>query len=164
MLVQEIMTKKVVTIDCNKTIFDACKTYKKNRVGSLVVMDKKIIVGIITERDIIERIILTNKNPKKTKVRNIMSTNIKTIHALASLEKANQMMRENNIKKLPVILNNEIVGIITETDLSRSIQTISEIFDKLVNSYEKNKVTIEKMMNEWSSIITSLKNYEKTAK
>lgn len=164
MLVQEIMTKEVVKIDCNATIIDACKTYQKFKVGSLVVMDNKIIVGIITERDIIERIILNNKNPEKTKVREIMSPNIKTVHALASLDKASQIMKENNIKKLPVILNNEIVGIVTETDLSRSIQTISEVFDKLVISYENNKETIENMMNEWSTIITRLKNQQKLIK
>lgn len=161
MLVQEIMTKNVVTIDCNETVLNACKTYKKHKVGCLVVMDKKIIVGIITERDIIERSILKGKDPKKTKVRDIMSTNIKTIHALASLEKASAIMKENNIKKLPVILNNEIVGIITETDLSRSIQTITEIFDKLAESYESNKEIIEEMMVEWAAIISSLKNYQK---
>jgi CBS domain-containing protein len=161
MLVQDIMTKKVVTIDCNASVLDACKTYQELKVGSLVVMDNKIIVGIITERDIIERIIINNKNPVITKVRDIMSQNIKTIHALASLDKASLIMKENNIKKLPVILNNEIVGIVTETDLSRSIQTMSEVFDRLVISYEHNKETIENMMNEWSTIISSLKNHQK---
>ena len=81
MLVEEVMTRKVVTIDCNKNVFDACKIYSKNKVGCLVVMDKDIIVGIITERDMIERVILQNRNPKKTKIREIMSFNIKTIHA-----------------------------------------------------------------------------------
>ena len=106
MLVEEVMSRDIVSIDCNKEVIDACKVYSKNKVGSLVVMDKNIIVGIITERDTIERVILQNKDPKKTKVREIMSPNIITVHALAPLERAAQIMQESNIKKLPVILNN----------------------------------------------------------
>jgi len=68
MLVEEVMTKNVVTIDCNKTVFDACEIYSSKRVGSLVVMDRDLIVGIVTERDTIERVILNNRNPKKTKI------------------------------------------------------------------------------------------------
>ena len=93
MLVQEVMTKNVVNIDSIKTVFEVCQEYSKYRVGSLVVMDKDILVGIITERDTIERVILKNKDPKKTKVRIIMTPNLKTIHALAPLEKAAKIMK-----------------------------------------------------------------------
>jgi CBS domain-containing protein len=164
MLVEEVMTKNVVSIDCNETVFNACKEYSKHKVGCLVVMDKKIIVGIITERDTIERIILANRDPKTTKVREIMSQNIKTIHSLASLQKAAQIMRENNIKKLPVILNNEIVGIITVTDISRAISAFSKMLDDLTQSYEKNRKTIEDIMEEWGAIINSLKHYRELTK
>jgi len=54
MLVQEVMTKNIIKIDSEKTVYDACKEYSKNKVGSLVVMNKDIIVGIITERDMTE--------------------------------------------------------------------------------------------------------------
>ena len=64
MLVEEVMTKKVVSIESNKSIYEACKKYCKHKVGSLVVMDKNIIVGIITERDTIEKVILQNRDPK----------------------------------------------------------------------------------------------------
>lgn len=65
MLIQDIMTKSVVTIDCNETVLNACKSYKDYKVGCLVVMDKKIIVGIVTERDIIERAILADRDLKQ---------------------------------------------------------------------------------------------------
>ena len=164
MLVEEVMTKNVVNIDCNETVFNACKRYSEHRVGCLVVMDNKIIVGIITERDTIERIILANQDPKTTKVREIMSQNIKTIHSLAPLQKAAQIMKENNIKKLPVILNNEIVGIITVTDISRAISAFSKMLDDLTQSYEKNRKTIEDTMEEWGAIINNLKHYRELTK
>ncbi|PNX49066.1 MAG: hypothetical protein BV456_09240 [Thermoplasmata archaeon M8B2D] len=100
MLVQEVMTKNVVNIDGKKTVFETCQEYSKNRAGSLVVTDKDILVGIITERDTIERVILKNMEPKKVKVKDIMTPNLKTIHALAPLEKAAKIMKENLIKKL----------------------------------------------------------------
>jgi CBS domain-containing protein len=159
MLVEEVMTKDVVSIDCNKSVFDACKIYSKLHVGSLVVMDKDIIVGIVTERDTIERVILEDKNPKKTKIRDIMSANIKTIHALAPLEKAAKLMNEYKIKKLPVILNNEIVGIVTETDLSNTIEAYSQAVQELTKFYSESKDTIEKILDEWGNILYSLKGF-----
>lgn len=161
MLVQEVMTKNVVKIDCSKTIYEACEEYSKHRVGSLVVMDKNIVVGIITERDIIERCILQNKDPKKTKVRDIMTKNIKTIHALAPLEKAVSMMRENNIKRLPVILNNEIVGIITQTDITHSIDEFSNAVEELTEFYADSRENIERMLDRWGDILVSLRKYKR---
>ena len=162
MLVEEVMAREVVEIDCDKTVYEACKKYSQNRVGCLVVMDKKLIVGIVTERDAIERVILQNKDPKKTKIREIMSQNIKTVHALSPVEKAAEIMRENKIKKLPVILNNEIVGIVTVTDISRAVSAFSELLDNLATSYEKNREMLENMMQEWATIINSIKHYQKT--
>lgn len=159
LLVNEIMTKNVVTIDCNDNVLNACKKYKDHKVGCLVVMDKNILVGIVTERDIIERAILMNKDPNNTTIGEIMSVNLKTIHALATVEKAAEVMKQNNIKKLPVILNNEIVGIITVTDMSRALPAFSEILDDLIRFYSDSRKNMENMMDEWESIITGLKNY-----
>jgi len=88
MQVQKIMTKNIIAISSDESVLYACKKYSVHKVGSLVVMDNDIIVGIITERDIIENMILVNGDPKITKVRDIMTPRIKTIHALDSLEKA----------------------------------------------------------------------------
>ena len=163
MLVQEVMTKNVLSIDSKKTVYEACKEYSKLRVGSLVVMDRDIIVGIVTERDTIERVILKNKDPNKTKIHEIMTPNIKTIHALAPLEKAAKIMKDNNIKKLPVILNNEIVGIVTETDLMRTIEAFSEAVEELTQFYNDSRNNLENMMDEWGNILIELKNYKKLA-
>ena len=161
MLVEEVMTRDVVTIQNNETVYDACKLYSEKKVGSLVVMDKDIIVGIVTERDIIERAILKKKSPIKTKIRDIMTPNIKTVHALAPLEKAAFIMKENRIKKLPVILNNEIVGIITETDLSQTIEVFSEAVEELTKLYTESREDIEKIMDDWGNIIYSIKGFKK---
>lgn len=127
MLVQEAMTKKVIAIDREKTILDACNLYRDHNVGCLLVTDQYgDCIGIITERDIIERTICAHKDPNQTKVGDIMSPNIRTIHALAKLEKAVEIMNENNIKKLPVLLKGDIVGIVTVTDISKALPHLTE--------------------------------------
>lgn len=70
-------------------------------------------------------------------------------------------MKEHNIKKLPVVLNNEIVGIITETDMSRTIYAFSVAIDELTQLYYDSKKTIEKMMDDRGNLVVSLKNYKK---
>lgn len=128
MLVKEVMTKKVVTIEHDKTVLDACNLYRDKKIGCLIVIENGNCVGIVTERDIIERTICARRDPEKTRVREIMSTNLKTIHALDSLEKALTVMRDNSIKKLPVIVKEGVVGIITVTDISRARPDLSKRF------------------------------------
>lgn len=128
MLVKEVMTKNVIGIDRHKTAFEACNIYKDKKVGCLLVTDNEQCVGIVTERDIIERIICLQRNPEETKVEEIMSKEIKTIHALDKLEKAVDIMIKNNIKKLPVLQDDEIVGIITITDISKIKPELSKRF------------------------------------
>lgn len=155
------MTKNILKINSDNTVLEACKQYLKHKVGSLVVMNNDLIVGILTERDIIESIILVNGDPKHTYVRDIMSPNLKTIHALATVEKAANIMKENNIKKLPVVLNNEIVGIITETDLSRTITAYAQSIDELTNFYYESREQLEQLIDDWGNIIVGLKSFKK---
>jgi CBS domain-containing protein len=128
MLVKEIMTKNVVTIDANASVFEACMMYKEKKVGCLVVVDDETCVGIITERDLIERSICQRRDPEKTKVREIMSQNIKVVYALDTAEKALETMKQYKIKKLPVISSEKVVGIVTITDIAEARPEISKRF------------------------------------
>ena len=128
MLVKEIMTKKVVTIHSNDTVFDACLKYRDEKVGCLVVIENEFCVGIVTERDLIERTLCMRKNPEKTKVSEIMSSDIKTIYALDKVETAIDVIKKFKIKKLPVISDDNIVGIITVSDISKARPEISKRF------------------------------------
>jgi CBS domain-containing protein len=128
MLVKEIMTRNVVTIDADASVFDACMTYKEKKVGCLVVVDKETCVGIVTERDLIERSVCLRRNPEKTKVREIMSSNVKVVNALDSVEKTLERMKSLKLKKLPVISSGKVVGIITMTDIAEARPDLSERF------------------------------------
>lgn len=128
MLVKESMTKKVITIDENEAVIRAANMYRDFKIGCLIVTGNGKAVGMVTERDIIERTICDKRDPVTTKVQEIMSSDIKTIHGLAKLEDAIEMMVKNNIKKLPVVKDGDIVGIITATDVSRSRPALSKRF------------------------------------
>ena len=128
MLVKEIMMKNVVTIDADASVFDACMMYKEKKVGCLVVVDDETCVGVVTERDLIERSICQRRDPEKTKVSEIMSQNIKVVYDLDTAEKALETMKQYKIKKLPVISSEKVVGIVTITDIAEARPEISKRF------------------------------------
>lgn len=128
MLVKEAMIKNVITIDKDDTVLEACNIYRDKKIGCLIVIDGGSCIGIVTERDLIERTICEHRIPEDTKIEEIMSSDVKTIHALETIEKAIQIMMENNIKKLPVVVSEGIVGIITVTDISKIRPDLSKRF------------------------------------
>jgi len=128
MLVKEIMTKQVITIDADASVLQACIIYKEKKVGSLVVTKGETCAGIVTERDLIERTICQHRNAKKTKVREIMSKKIKVVDALDTVENALEILKEHNIKKLPVISSEKVVGIVTITDIAKARPDLSNRF------------------------------------
>ena len=128
MLVKEVMTRNVVSIEADASVFDACMMYKEKKVGCLVVVDDETCVGIVTERDLIERSICLRRNPDATSVKEIMSSNVKVVNALDTIEKALQLMKQYKIKKMPVISAGKVTGIITMTDIAEARPDLSKRF------------------------------------
>jgi CBS domain-containing protein len=134
MLVKDVMTKDVITIDSNQTILDAYKLYRDNKVGSIIVTDSEKCIGIVTERDLIEKAI--DKDVKTTLVRDIMTSNIRTISPSENLDTASEIMEKFNIKKLPVLNENNIKGIITINDI---VHTKPEMTKKYIENWIKSR-------------------------
>ena len=130
MLVKEIMTTKIVTIDSNDTILDACNTYRNFDIGCLLVTEKGKLAGIVTERDVIERTICMDRDPKTTMIKEIMSPQIKTVNSLDKVEKAIDMFKKYKIKRLPVISNDKLVGIVTLTDIAYTRPGINKFIEQ----------------------------------
>jgi CBS domain-containing protein len=134
MLVKEVMTKNVITIDSNQTILDAYKKYRDNKVGSLIVTDNDKCIGIVTERDLIEKVI--DKDLETTLIKEIMSSNVKTISPLENIDTASDVMEKYNIKKLPVLDDNNITGIITINDI---VHTKPELTKRYIETWIKSR-------------------------
>ncbi|MBU2559815.1 CBS domain-containing protein [archaeon] len=114
-----IMTKPVKTIGPGETIGAAAEMMKKNRIGSLVVVKKDEPVGIVTERDIAYKLVAEGKG-SDTKVKDVMSTDLKTISEDKSLMDAAKLMAAHVIRRLPVVKNGKVVGIVAIEDIMRS--------------------------------------------
>ena len=118
--VKDVMTKTVITVESNKTVIEAAALMAENDVGNLIVMDDNTPIGIVTERDFVRRV-LAKEKPSKTKISEIMSTPLRVIDPDASLKEAARRMVRKRIRRLPVIKDNKLVGIITSTDFARHL-------------------------------------------
>jgi CBS domain-containing protein len=128
--VREIMVQKVQTIKSDASLKQAASSMVKSRIGSLVVMDGSRPQGIITEGDI-SRAIAKGMDPTKDHVKSIMSKPVITITGDLRVEEAARVMSNANIKKLPVVEKDKLVGIITQTDIVASsfdlVNTLKEM-------------------------------------
>ena len=125
MKVKDIL-KKAITLDKNKTIKDAASLMSKKAIGSLIIIDKTKVIGIITERDVMKY--LSKSNNLNEKVEKITSKKLISVEPHYSLEDAAEIMSENKIKKLPVIKNGDLLGIITATDIIANAESVDDPF------------------------------------
>ena len=118
MIVKEVMNRNVKTVRPEDTVKLAAQIMNENRLGALVVVSGSgEVVGILTERDILVDVVATGKSADKVNVEEAMTSDIITIDPDRTLEEAADIMTENKIKKLPVVEDGSLVGIVTATDL-----------------------------------------------
>ena len=119
-LVRDIMTRDVKKVRPDSTVADVVRKMNKFDIGSVVVVQGERPVGIITERDILRKIVEPRIDPTAIKAKQIMSSPLITVNEDTNLEEAARLMTKNAIKKLPVIRNGKLVGIVTTMDLARA--------------------------------------------
>jgi CBS domain-containing protein len=133
------MVTDVITIEPTVDVRRAVKVMNDFGIGCLIVVDSGRVVGILTERDILKRIVDEGKKPEETTVEDIMSKPPITISPDADLETAIKVMFKNKIKKLPVVENGKLVGIVTFTDLVRAQPALIQTIKRLMEAYELPK-------------------------
>ncbi len=139
--IKDIMTKEVVTIETSKTVFEAAKLMSSKGVGCLVVVIQAFPVGIITERDIVRRIV-AKRSSLDVKVTEVMTKTLITVDPDSSLKESARIMSNNKIRRLPVLKNNKLVGIVAASDFVRNVgkkTTTEEILDALGRNATKPK-------------------------
>ena len=114
-------------------ISQCAEIMRDSKVGGLLVKDKNKIKGICTEQDIVRRLIAEKKDAQKTKVEDIMITNMKRISPEKDIFEAIVMMRDHNIRHIPVIDNEKFVGLLTMKDV---LKIEPQLFDLLVDKLE----------------------------
>ncbi|VVC00925.1 Inosine-5'-monophosphate dehydrogenase [uncultured archaeon] len=140
----ECMTVGVLTLQTSSTAKQAAQLLRKSRVGSIIVTDKGKAVGILTERDIVYSIVADGKDASKTTLKSIMSKPLKVIGAHQSIEDAALALKENKVKRLPVVdKKGQLVGIVSEGDLIRVYPGIVDVVSESneLGPYQREKHT-----------------------
>ena len=131
LLVRDFMSKDVKTVRVDDTVREAVRKMNKFRISSIIVMEGKRPVGIITERDILERIVEPCMEPTAIRAKEIMSSPVISASPEVSIEDAARLMATKKIKKLAVIENSELVGIVTSMDLMRASPKLLNLLEEL---------------------------------
>jgi len=129
MELKDIMVKNVITVNPNATVKHAAKLMNQHNIGCLIVVGKGKVVGIVTERDILRKIVEASKDPEKTKVSEIMSTKLLVAAPNMDIVDAAKMMLQRKIKKLPIVTNKKLVGLVSLTDIARTVRIEPEIIN-----------------------------------
>jgi predicted transcriptional regulator len=115
--IEHVMTKDVITVESKSSLKGAVELMNTHDIGCVVVMENGKPVGIITERDLLKKVLVNIEEAKMLKVDQIMSTPIIAAQPEDSVEAAARIILAKRIKKLPVVENGKLVGIVTLTDL-----------------------------------------------
>jgi CBS domain-containing protein len=143
MPVKEIMTRNVVTVDINSDVQYLARKMLDYSVGSVIITDKGQPVGIVTERDIVRKIVSRNLRPDKISIKNLMTTPLITISAAEDVTDTMHRMVKMEIRRLPVVENSKLVGIITDTDLIAISAEMGSIFSDLIKMHRERVFSME---------------------
>jgi len=117
--IRDVMVDKVITAKKDATVEDAIKLMNKYEIGCLVVVENGKPTGIITERDLLKRVLAKSKELRNIKVLEIMSTPVITVAPETEIEEAAKLMYQKKIKKLPIVEKGKLLGLVTLTDILR---------------------------------------------
>ena len=118
--VQDILDQKnkpVVSIEPLASVFEAARLLDEHNVGALVVLIDEYLVGIVTERDYVRKVILDHKTSKETKISEIMTRDVVKVTPETSARECIDLMKEHHIRHLPVLVEGQVVGIVSLRDL-----------------------------------------------
>lgn len=141
--VKDVMISDLTTLDVSTSIRDAAKLMDKKDIGCIIVTKNQLPIGILTERDFVKRIAAKEKSLTAS-LEEVMSSPLIEIDPNETVWEAAQIMKTNNIHKLPVKQDNQIIGIVTTTDLVKicSIGSDSEmrkICDQIITRMQKEQ-------------------------
>jgi CBS domain-containing protein len=129
--VEDVMVKEVITIDEHSTVKEAAEVMNKFEIGCLIAVRKGKAMGIVTERDLLKRVVAEAKDATKTEVKDIMSSPLVVVEPSTDLEEAVKLMFQMKIKKLPVVDGKRLVGLISLTDIARFQPQVLKILKQL---------------------------------
>lgn len=116
---RDIMVSKVITTKRDSTVEEAVKLMNEHEIGCLIVTENNKPIGIITERDLLKRILAKTQDLKKIRVEEVMSTPLISVEPNVEIGDASRLMFQKNIKKMPIVKKGKLLGLVTLTDILR---------------------------------------------
>ncbi len=152
--VKDVMNKDVVTVSLDETLVSVANIMSENNISCVVVMDNDSVMGIVTEKDFLKRI--SNKFCDNIKVAEIMSSPVESIPPDFSVFDASRIMTDKQIKRLPILIEKQLVGIVTQTDLTRALMSYGMWRDVTeITSGEMAGIQIEATVAEAAEIMST---------
>jgi signal-transduction protein with cAMP-binding, CBS, and nucleotidyltransferase domain len=131
--IADAMTARPISVEPDKTIEECAGVMQKSHVGSLVIMKGQKLAGIITEQDIVRKVVAKKLSPSKTKVKDVMITELITADPADDIYDALVLMRDNNIRHLPVTHKGKLEGYLTIKDV---LKIQPQLFEIIVEKFE----------------------------
>ena len=147
--VMDAMTREPVTISPSATISDAAKKMIENGVGGILVLENQEPKGILTEKDIVKNIVAPRLDPGEIKVRDVMAKILVTISPDKDIYDALLLMGEKDLRRLPVVHENKVVGLLTFKDVIR-IQP--QLFDVIAEKFRIKEEPTKPLNNSRKSL------------
>lgn len=138
MKVRDKMTKNVEYVNPSNTVVEAAQVMQKLNVGSVPVFDQNKVVGVVTDRDIVVRNVAHGKIPQETKVQDVMTSQVTTVTPDMDVEEVSKIMAQQQIRRVPVVENNQLVGILSLGDIATDYRFDTEASEALTE-ISKNK-------------------------
>jgi CBS domain-containing protein len=127
--VEEVMTTNPRTVNMDDTVLEAARVMRDNDIGDVIVVENGEVTGIVTDRDVVVRGVAEGRDAESTTVGEIATTGVQAIEPDASVDDALRMMREHDIRRLPVAKNGRPVGIVSLGDLAVEREPDSTLAD-----------------------------------
>lgn len=128
--IKEVMTDGVIAIEKQKTVVEAARLLEEEWIRGLVVVDNGEAVGIVVCRDIVYQVVSENKDPSEVTVEDIMSTDLIVAEEEELLDDVAMAMVKNNVSRIPVVRDDMLVGILTQSDILRAWPGFAEIMEE----------------------------------
>lgn len=132
LLVKDVMTRDVKVVDPDASVAEVAAAMNRFGVGSIIVVAGGEPVGVVSERDILRRVVEPCLSPEATAARQIMSSPVVSIHESATLGEAVRLMTERQVRKVPVMREGRLVGIVTYTDIVSEVLAMVSMLGELV--------------------------------
>ena len=143
--VRDVMSQDVATVSPDQTVISASMIMAERRVSCVVAVDRTFVVGVLTETDLLKKIVVAGKDFYEKPVATVMSKSVVSVSEHVSVLSASQTMEAKHIKRLPILADEKLVGIVTQTDLTRALaeygrwRDVSEIMSSNLCTMQSNE-------------------------